>query len=136
MLIKAVQTINPSFQACQIRGNLLELSLLLSHFAGAAKTYYKTLSQGESLERRSKADTRKKARRQKGRLMRVSNKSPCFNPLTRKGQYTGHFTKCTENAKASILAATTRNQTNSHSFNLARPRIKVFIYYYSPLNSV
>ena len=59
-----------------------------------------------------------------------------FNPLTRKGQYTGHFTKCTENAKASILAATTRNQTNSHSFNLARLRIKVFIYYYSPLNSV
>ena len=58
------------------------------------------------------------------------------NPLTRKGQYTGRFTKCTENAKASILAATTRNQTNSHSFNLVRPRIKVFIYYYSPLNSV
>ena len=58
------------------------------------------------------------------------------NPLTRKGQYTGRFTQCTENAKASILAATTRNQTNSHSFNLVRPRIKVFKYYYSPLNSV
>ena len=56
-----------------------------------------------------------------------------LNPLTRKGQYTGHFTQCTENAKASILAATTHNQTNSHSFNLVRPRIKVFIYYYSPL---
>ena len=80
MLIKAVQTINPSFQACQIRGNLLELSLLLSHFAGAAKTYYITLSQGESLKRCGKADTSKKARRRKGRLMRVSNKSPwpCF----------------------------------------------------------
>ena len=50
-----------------------------------------------------------------------------LNPLTRKGQYTGHFMKCTENAKASILAATTRNQTNSHSFNLVRPRIK-FLY--------
>ena len=69
ILIKELQTYNLSFQACQIRGNLLELSLLLSHFPGAAKTYYKTLSQGESLERCSKADTCKKARRQKGKLL-------------------------------------------------------------------
>ena len=66
----------------------------------------------------------------------VDDSSELLNPLTRKGQYTGHFTQCTENAKASILAATTHNQTNSHSFNLVRPRIKVFKYYYSPLNSV
>ena len=74
MLIREVQSTNPSFQACQIRGGLLELSLLLLHFADAAKTYYKTLSQEESLERCGKANTCKKARRQKGRLLRVSNK--------------------------------------------------------------
>ena len=56
----------------------------------------------------------------------LSLKSTQSLSLTRKGQYKGHFTKCTENAKASILAATTHNQTNSHSFNLVRPRIKVF----------
>ena len=39
-------------------------------------------------------------------------------------------------AHATIVVISTRNQTNSHSFNPTRPRIKVFIYYYSPLNSV
>ena len=46
---------------------------------GAAKTYYKSLSQEESLERRGKATSRKKIRRQKERLLRVSNKDTCFN---------------------------------------------------------
>ena len=64
------------------------------------------------------------------------NENYFCNPLTRKCQYKGHFTQCTENAKASIPVATTRNQTYTHSFNLVRPRINVFIYYYSPLNSV
>ena len=46
---------------------------------GAAKTYYKSLSQEESLERRGKANSRKKVRRQKERLLRVSNKDNMFN---------------------------------------------------------
>ena len=44
--------------------------------------------------------------------------------------------KCIQNTKASLLAVTTCNQTNPQSLNLIRPRprIIVFIYYYSPLN--
>lgn len=41
---------------------------------GAAKMYYKSLSQEESLERRGKATSQKKIRRQKERLLWVSNK--------------------------------------------------------------
>ena len=39
-------------------------------------------------------------------------------------------------AYATIVVISTRNQTNCHAFNPIRPIIKVFIYYYSPLNSV
>ena len=42
----------------------------------------------------------------------------------------------TEIAYATIVVISTRNQTNCHAFNPIRPIIKVFIYYYSPLNSV
>ena len=90
MCIREVQSTNPSFQACQIRGNLLELNLLLLHFAGAAKTYYKSLSQEESLERHGKADTHKKARRQKARLLQVSNKCPCFKSVPYTWYYIYH----------------------------------------------
>ena len=39
-------------------------------------------------------------------------------------------------AYATIVVISTRNQTNCHAFNPIRLIIKVFIYYYSPLNSV
>jgi len=53
----------------------LDYSVLPS---GAAKTYYKSLSQGESLERHGKADARKKTRRHRERLLQVSDKCACF----------------------------------------------------------
>ena len=58
------------------------------------------------------------------------------NPLTRICHYSGIMRNSTEIAYATIVVISTRNQTNCHAFNPIRPIIKVFIYYYSPLNSV
>ena len=62
--------------------------------------------------------------------------SVSVNPLTRTYHYSGIMRNSTELAFATIVVISTRNQTNCHAFNPIRPIIKVFIYYYSPLNSV
>ena len=62
-----------------------------------------------------------------------------LNPLTRIWHYSGIINimrNSTSIAYATIVVISTRNQTNCHAFNPIRPIIKVFIYYYSPLNSV
>ena len=62
-----------------------------------------------------------------------------FNPLTRIWHYSGIINimrNSTSIAYATIVVISTRNRTNCHAFNPIRPIIKVFIYYYSPLNSV
>ena len=59
-----------------------------------------------------------------------------LNPLTRIWHYSGIMRNSTNIAYATIVVISTRNQTNCHAFNPIRPIIKVFIYYYSPLNSV
>ena len=69
--------------------------------------------------------------------MRINNR--WFNPLTRIWHYSGIINimrNSTSIAYATIVVISTRNQTNCHAFNPIRPIIKVFIYYYSPLNSV
>ena len=76
-----------------------------------------------------------------------THKNTCYNnltenhtmylkcPLTRKGQYTATLRNAPKTQRP-VYWPQLHYQTNSHSFNLVRPRITVFIYYYSPLNSV
>jgi len=56
-LVKEVQLSNQSFQASQIRA--------------ATYTYYRTLTQEDSLKRRGKYEERKRIRRRRERLLRV-----------------------------------------------------------------
>ena len=86
-LIKEVQAANQSFQGCHIRGKhdverytliLVSIPLQLTDIyvnicIGAAYTYYKTLTQEDSLERRGMSTDRKKKRRHREQIACVSS---------------------------------------------------------------
>lgn len=75
-LIKEVQSLNSSFQACDIRGKhslqCLCMYVMYNVTAEASYTYYKTLTQEESLVRRGKAAERSRIRRRREGMIRVS----------------------------------------------------------------
>ena len=74
-LVKEVLAQNHSFEAFDIRrkfyGKYVVWILIIDISLGAAYTYYKTLTQQESLERRGKLPERNKQRRRRQRLLRV-----------------------------------------------------------------
>ena len=76
-LIREVKAANPAFQSGLIRSVYyydtvcVHVLKIVIHIVGAAYTYYHSLSQEASLERRGKKDQRDRARRQRERLNRV-----------------------------------------------------------------
>ncbi len=78
-LIQEIHSLNPSFQSHNIRSEFLSpevLLLTLKILSGAAYTYYKTLRQEASMNRRGLSEARKKHRRRRERSIRVRNPSP------------------------------------------------------------
>lgn len=71
-LIKEVQAQNPSFQASDIQHfHAIHIIHVPPHFTAATYTYYRSLSQEQSLKDRGVHEQQKKGRRHRERIWRV-----------------------------------------------------------------